>query len=403
MDAELGQRMRQWEQALLDQTAELLPDGEHERVDIHVHLGIDSGSGEEMTLEAIDEQLRVANVDRAVLIPLNASDGYRVANDRLAEVAAESDGRYEFLARVDPAQVDLEALEGWLDAGAAGLKLHPQSDDARPDDPRLRAALELAAARQAIVLVHAGIDVDGVTDAIFDVARQLPDARFVVGHVAADRLAGAATRMRDVPNVAVCTAWWGPADMAWAFSWGEPGRFVFGSDPPYGSTPLGLALSACVARCVGWDDDALVALLGGNAAALLEGRLPEATAEPTAPDPSPEHGLLARLPAHWQRCYVSLEVAAAMVESKADPGSQLQLADAALEDELIEDELRRDAELVRRGIALARDLHDAGDSRHAYVATVGALTLAGTAPILAELPRGPRVTNGHRRSAAIRG
>lgn len=382
MDQGLSQRVQDWEQALLDVTQPFVPDGGLPRIDVHVHLGIDAGTGSEMTLEAIERQVSMAGIDRCVLVPLNASDGYRVANDRLAEVAAESNGRFDFLVRVDPSDVGAAGVERLLDAGAAGLKLHPHSDGARPGDPRLREVLELAAERGRMVLVHAGIDVDGVSDEIMDVAAALPGAHFVVGHVAADRLAGTARRVRELGNVFTCTAWWGLVDLAWAMSWSSPTHFLFGSDPPFGTIPLGMVLTTRVARCVGYDDDAVRAVLGGNALRLLDD-LPSADPpDPGPPDPDPAQQLLARLPAHWQRCYVSLEISAALAEAGTDPSSQLQLADAALEPELVEDHLRHDAELVHRGIQLARDLHAANESRHAYVVTVGALTLCGTSPIL---------------------
>lgn len=195
MDEQLSQRLEEWQQALLDMTESFLPDsGDTQRVDVHVHLGIDAGTGSEMTLEAIERQARMARIDRDVLIPLNASDGYRIANRRLAEVARESDGRYEFLARVDPSNAAASEVERMLDDGAAGIKLHPHSDGARPGDPRIRGAIEAVAERSRLVLVHAGIDVDGVSDEIMDVAAAVPDAHFVIGHPSSSRTTCATTR-----------------------------------------------------------------------------------------------------------------------------------------------------------------------------------------------------------------
>ncbi|MCW2928105.1 MAG: hypothetical protein JWM86_2073 [Thermoleophilia bacterium] len=380
MDEELSTRVAAWDRALLDATAAYIPDGP--RTDVHVHLGVDAGTGEEMTLAAITAQADQAQVEHAVLIPLHESDGYGTANSRLASVAAASDGRFSFLARVDPAQVDEAGLDDAFEAGAVGIKLHPDSDEARPGDPRLRPVLEAVAERGGIVLVHAGIDVDGVSEEVLDVAKVLPDARFVIGHLAADRLGGIARGSAPLDNVSICTAWWGVSDLVWALSWNDPSRFVFGSDPPFGSMALGLSLTTRAARCAGYDDDDMRAVIHGNAARLLAGDPLPIERRDEGPRTGARTGMLGRLPAHWQRAYVSLEVAAALVEAGKDPATQLQLAKAALEPELIESGLEHDVELIDRAIRLANDLFAASETRAAYIVTVGAQCLAGTSPLL---------------------
>lgn len=380
---DLEAEYQRWSVRLLDSTARLLPEGE--RLDIHVHVGIDSGTGEEMTVDAIERQLDMSGVEHAVLIPLNRSDGYRDASRELERIAADHDGRYRWLCRVDPARDSPADVEAAFDAGAAGLKLHPVSDDAYPEDPRLAPALELADERRAIVLVHAGIDADGASAQLWRVAARYGDAQFVIGHLAADSLAGTAKHLAELDNVRICTAWWGAADMAHSLRWSDPSRFVFGSDPPYGSVPLGLALTARTARAEGYDDDELAGVLGGNAIAALEGQPVAARRREEGPEVGGDRPhLIGRLPAAWQRCYVSMEVAAAMVEAGSDPGSQLTLAEAALEPTLIPPELEDAADFVRSSIDLARRLHADGDTRRAYIAAVGGQCMAATEPLLVD-------------------
>lgn len=379
--ANLEQDYQQWSQRLVDTTRPWLPDGA--RFDIHVHLGIDSGTGEEMTRTAIAEQLAMTGVEGALLIPLNRSDGYRDAGRELARIAEESGGRYRWLCRVDPSQDTPDDVEAAFDAGASGLKLHPVSDGAYPDDPRLAPALEMADERRSLVLVHAGIDVDGASSQLWRVAARYPGAQFVIGHLAADSLAGTSQHVRKLDNVRICTAWWGAADIAYALEWNDPARFVFGSDPPYGSVPVGLALTARTARAAGYDDEQLAGVLGANALSALDGRPVPSDRRPEGPDGGAEGmSLLGRLPPAWQRCYVSMEVAAAMVEAGSDPASQLGLAAAALEPILISPELEDAADFVRTSIELAGRLHAVGDARRAYIVLAGGQCMAATEPLL---------------------
>ena len=389
MEDALTTRLHAWERELLAGIEDLLPtDSDTPRVDVHVHHGIDSGTGEELTLDEAHRQRAAAGVDRLVLIPLKSSDGYGTANDRLAELAADDPDRIDFLARVHPEQVEAANVERALDRGAAGIKLHPESDGADPTDARLRSSLELVGERNGVVLVHAGIDVDGTSEGVIQMARTVPDARFVLGHVAADSLAAVAKHTAELDNVSICTAWWGPVDLAWALSWSHPDRFVFGADPPFGSIPSSLSTITRVARAVGYDDAAMLALLGGNADRLLRGEpIPLRAGEGPDPDPSPQ--LLARLPAPWQRCYVTLSIAASLCEAGSRPTSQLQLAEAALEADVLDPAHVEEADFVRRSLQFVADLHEAGETRAAYIVATGALGVVATAPLLRDPAQSP--------------
>jgi uncharacterized protein len=379
--SELTTRYERWSERLLHRIAPLLPSAP--RLDIHVHWGIDADTGEEMTLEAIERQLDNARVQEAVLIPLNASDQYESAHRELPRICSQSDRDLRWLCRADPAADDLRRrIEQALDDGAVGVKLHPQSDEAHPEDPRLTPVLELVSERNALVLCHVGIDVDGTSMALLRCAERYPGAQFVIGHVAADALAEVAERIGDIPNVRVCTAWWGAADLAWALSWSDPARFVFGSDPPFGSVPLGLAMTSTVARIVGYTDDELAGVLGANATAALSGSDVEEISGPKRqPDDESESGLLGLLPAPWQRCYISLEIAAALAEAGSDPSSQLKLAAAALEKVVIEPRLHEIADELEQTCALASDLYAQEETRHAYIVCAGAMVIAMSAAL----------------------
>jgi predicted TIM-barrel fold metal-dependent hydrolase len=282
MPDSLDQRFEAWLQDLAAETDALAPDGT--RVDMHVHAGIDAGSGLEMTFGAIDHQLEVAGVDRALLIPLNASDGYHRDNLRLIARAAKEPDRFRALYRIDPTDPDLTAhvAEGFA-AGAAGLKLHPFSDRVSPTDPRIAGALELAAEHEAIVLVHTGVEVEHASADTVEAARRYTDARFVFGHLPADKLIAATKAAAELDNVFTCLSWWGPHDVSLALTFTDPARIVVGTDPPYGNVVVGFTQAIRVARALGLDDHAVRAILGGTATDMLA-KAPLTRVEPRAID-----------------------------------------------------------------------------------------------------------------------
>lgn len=376
----LGGRLELFMAGLARSTEELLPD--RHRTDVHVHLGIDAGSGMEMTLDAIEGQLDMAGVDRAVLIPLKQSDGYHVTSGRLAELCARSDGRFRFFYRVDPRDPELRrhVAEG-LEAGAVGLKLHPRGDSFSVLDDRVQAAVAMCADARRIVIVHCGMDMDGATTDVLELARLHPNAWFLLGHLAADALSTVAEATKSLPNVLMCTGWWGSVDMAWASAWIDSRRFVFGSDPPYGSIPLGAYVTSHTFAAAGMNESQLGCVFGGNLDAVLEGSLE--IDEPLRTRADSDANLLARIPAGFQRAYLALQGAGGLAEEGNPLATRyLELAQCALEPNVV-DGLRDEARELSDTIDLAIDLNEAGMDQECYRVTAAALVQAACLPILA--------------------
>ncbi len=380
MDADLERRYDRWLTDLAALVDEHAPAGR--RIDAHVHLGVDAGSGLEMTEVALADQLRRARTEHAITIPLHASDGYHRSNLRLAEHAAASGGRYSALYRLDPRDDQLveHTCEGF-EAGAVGLKLHPLADGFDPRDERLRGALELADERRAVVLVHTGVEVDDAAPATIELARRHPDARFVLGHVPAESLHASCAAACELPNLWVCLSWWGPHDVSLALQWVPPERLVHGSDPPYGHVVSGLAQTVLVARALGMDDGPLGAVMGGTAARLLDPDTEHRA--PAAPRPSAEvRDLLAESALPLRRAYLALLSAVACDWKGGDPLPYLQFAEQALEPTLVDDSIAGAVEQLRDDIDLARALHGGDATSEARTIGIGALTRALTATML---------------------
>lgn len=364
-----------WLEDLVAWAAPHLPEGP--RFDSHVHLGIDAGSGHEVTLSQLDRHMSLAGVERALLIPLNASDGYRRTNARFAELCSD-DHRFDFLGRIDPNAGDPSAdARSALDAGAVGIKLHPHSDAFAIDDPRLDATLGLVAGRQGLVLVHTGIDVDRAALDTLDRAAALPDATFVLGHLPVESLWQTVLRMRELPNVFISTAWWGPYDLALAYGWLPAERFLLGSDPPYGSIPLGVVLAGLVGRSSGLDDGELTAVLGGTLTDLLTGRRPDPSPARLADrEVPPDRDPLARTPIAFRRCYQYLIAAGANVARGGDDASHARMAANCLEPGAVDSSRLELADRIRESIELGVRLTQDGRAAAAYAVYAGALTMA---------------------------
>ncbi|NYE37621.1 hypothetical protein F4692_002754 [Nocardioides cavernae] len=259
-----------------DRLLEELPEGPV--LDVHTHLGDrDSVSA---TVEELLGAVGSARA-RALVFPLSEpDDGYRAANRACLDVAQRSDGVLTALVRVVPDEVD--AVEGLLDAGARGLKVHLSSDDLRIDDPRLEPALALAHERRHPVVVHAGPEVPSTGRAVLEVCERWPGLRLVLAHCGLSDLGRLHRHVTDVDNLFLDTSWWTPAHLMALFRLVPPGRVLAASDLPY-STPVSALMAT--ARCAwqaGLEPAQVASVLGGQASRIVAGEEPLELGPPPA-------------------------------------------------------------------------------------------------------------------------
>lgn len=295
------------------------------RMDCHCHLGLDS-DGSEIDVDDLYAQLDQAGVKHATVIALHHSEGYAVENARMREIAQRSNGRLHALHRCDPRVGDVaqDAHSGIL-AGAKGLKWHPRAEAFSMQDSVARKTAQVAHEAGVPILIHAGRGMDRLGEGVVDLAREYSDATFILAHAAISDLAWIVEATQDVENIVFDTSWWRPTDLAVLLASCDPKRVLFGSDPPYGTVPLGLMITARIARACGWDDHAVAALMGGNARRIF--RLESA-------DDSQAHAHDAHMPAElaaFRRASELLGAALYVIFSGADAREVLELAVAALD------------------------------------------------------------------------
>jgi predicted TIM-barrel fold metal-dependent hydrolase len=260
-----------------------LPDG-CPVIDVHTHLGLDE-DGSSLTLEQHLASMDRNHVDTSFVFALNDPErhpAYRVPNDRVLAWAAESDGRLIPFVRLalDGDDPLAEAVR-CIDRGARGIKLHPRSQAFSVSDPRLQAVFALAAERRIPILIHAGRGLPpGLGRELARVAGEHPEASLILAHAAIADQASIASFANGMPNVFFDTSTWSPFDLLALLGRVGPEQVLFASDIPYGDQFYHQYLTFGALRHVGCDDDRIRAVMGGTAARLIDGHVPDGVSPP---------------------------------------------------------------------------------------------------------------------------
>jgi uncharacterized protein len=244
-----------------------------EAIDAHTHIGDSDPDGYRCTREELLDALAQAQA-RAVVFPMHEPDGYPPANDRMLAEAADSDGRLTAFCRVDPADDPVAEARRCLDAGAAGIKLHPRAEHFKLDHPALDGLFALAHERRRPVLCHAGRGIPALGRHALEHCSRYPDARLILAHAGICDLAWIWREAPDHPNLFFDTAWWSPSDLLALFALVPPGQVVFGSDAPYGTPAFGLTMALRYALQAGLSAEQARAVAGGQLDRLLAGEGP---------------------------------------------------------------------------------------------------------------------------------
>ncbi len=269
-------------------------------IDVHAHLGHDE-DGMSLDPAALVAMLDAADAAQAVVFPLHDPErdpAYRVPNDRVLGWAAESEGRFIPLCRLDPMQGPVAEAERCLAAGARGIKLHP-----RAQSFGLVGLCEpiFALAEQAGVpiLIHAGRGLpEAFGQELVELGQLHPGAPLIMAHVGVADQGTLADGLRDHPAAVFDTSWMNMMDTMALFARVPAERIVFGADAPYGRTFVGLYVVLRILACLGIDHDTRRHVVGGGTARLLAGEPLAAPRPPRAPQQLLLDATLARLQAN---------------------------------------------------------------------------------------------------------
>lgn len=253
-----------------------------------------------------------------MVYPLKEPGGYREPNDRVLELARTSNGRVTPLARLDPADDPLGEAVRCLDAGAAGIKLHPRGERFALNDRRLDDVFALANERRLPIMIHAGQGVPGMVDQVHRRSRDHPDARLILAHCAAGMFDDIWPRIDDYPNVLFDTSWWNPATIAALLRLVPPSRILFGSDIPFATPTQQVVQTLRLTLQVGLTHRQIEGIMGGQARRVLAHQ----DLLDLGPTPPAEQAMAPAL----ERMYVMLVAVCERMLSGQDGGQELQMA-----------------------------------------------------------------------------
>jgi hypothetical protein len=287
-----------------------------ELFDAHVHVGISDPGGILATeAEALDALAELGS--RALVFPLKEPVGYDGPNARMIELAGEHEG-FAALARVVPG----ESGERWIDAGAAGLKLHPRGEEFDLDDPRLDDAFALADERRLPVMIHAGVGDPDLGDHAMARAREHPGARLILAHAAVGVFDQVLPHVPELENLYFDTSWWNPSDLWALFRLVPPSRILYASDIPFASPAEAVLLTGRLGLEAGLSEEQLRSVFGGQLERLVAREDPldvgevEGEAEPLTPE--------------LERVYLNLCLATERLLGGGDAGQGLDLVRAVV-------------------------------------------------------------------------
>ena len=312
MPVDLDALLRPWFQAVMDEA------GRPALFDAHTHFGQNDPDTFRQTVPELLAELDSVQA-RALVFPMHEPDGYTAANAAALDAAAASGGRLTALCRVQPrAEGALAEARRWMDAGAAGIKLHPRAEAFGMEEPVVRDLMALAHERRGVVLMHAGRGIPALGANTIRYSEAFPNARMILAHCAISDLAWLVGELPSHPNVYIDTSWWHPADILGVFCLAPPGQILWASDSPYGR-PLASALQTL--RCAleaGLSHAQIAGVFGGQVERLVTGRDPLDLGPAVGPSP-PVDMLLDRVCAH-------LTAAMGRVMAGGDPSESLGLA-----------------------------------------------------------------------------
>lgn len=241
-----------------------------ELFDVHTHIGQNDPDGYTLSTDELLRELAAVNA-RGAVFAMQEPAGYREANDRSIEAAAESGGRLVPFCRLDPMRQPLSELSRCVEAGARGVKLHPRAEGFTLSHAMIDPIVSFCHDRRLPVIVHAGRGIPALGADALALARRYPEARIVLGHAGICDLNWVWRKVSAVPNLFFDLSWWHPSDLLALVSLIPPGQLLWASDLPYFSPMLTSTLTIRFARQAGLEYEQIGEILGGQARRILAG------------------------------------------------------------------------------------------------------------------------------------
>jgi predicted TIM-barrel fold metal-dependent hydrolase len=201
------------------------------------------------TIPNLTGEMAELGIRHAVILPID----FPVASDNAShalEAQEKTDSTLLSFGSVHPYSRDVEGkLASQVKRGARGLKVHPNIQMVRPDDPRAMKLYRLCADAKIPVLWHCGpVGIEPALGRYLTQVRHYeapirenPATTFVLGHAGALQLEAAMELCRKYPNVYMELSCQGLAGVKTLVERGNPDKLLLGSDWPFYSQALPIA------------------------------------------------------------------------------------------------------------------------------------------------------------------
>lgn len=200
------------------------------------------------TVPNLAREMDELGVIKSIILPIDFP--YISKNHEYAAHAAKSDDHMMAFGSVHPYAPRMnEALDAQAHAGALGVKVHPNVQCVRPDDPRARKLYRECGARGLPILIHCGPV--GIEPALGRYLTQVkwyergiaenPRTTFILGHAGALQFDEALALQKKYPNVWLETSSQSLSNLRAIVDRADPDRIAFGSDWPFYHQAIPLA------------------------------------------------------------------------------------------------------------------------------------------------------------------
>ncbi len=231
-----------------------------------------------MTRPNLLHDMQTYQITHSVVLPIEYTDGI-ARSAQLLDACQDTPQLLPFCSVHPKDGEKLQKLQRYMRQGAYGLKLHPNFQRVRPDDPDVLALCEAYAAYGRPLIVHSGLTGrEGRLQAAKKLAAiefmepipsNFPEMPVVLAHAGITQYQAAIALAQTYPNVFLEISGQPARHIRQAIQTVGAQRLLFGTDWPF--WPQRLALQA-VRQATSADPAATRRILHDNAAALLQVR-----------------------------------------------------------------------------------------------------------------------------------
>jgi len=241
-------------------------------IDCHVHIGKDQ-DGLFCGAKSIIKSMNDANISKSIIFPFNdvkKGTDYHKPNDVVLRAYKKHSSRFIPFFRLNPLgewkkEFDLRVKQGFI-----GIKLHPVAEKFKLLDKEAQKVYKAAEEANLVLLVHAGLSMDAISEEIKIITEKFPNLKIILGHAAFIDMRNAVKAVGDNTNVFFDVSSLKVFDLYKLFKTLPAKRIIFGSDYPYYYQSIAIETMLDTALICRLTPNMIQGMLGDNLLRWLE-------------------------------------------------------------------------------------------------------------------------------------